>query len=128
MMSVNAKHVVLSYYSGRNHWNHWAKVRVPNDLGLRGLQELFEDRTLFSRSEVIPVLDIRKNYQSRVGEQKELVSEYLFHGVLRNPPTTAQSSTSCILGANARWGLTNEFRHSVSMVKDSPDDGVRMAC
>jgi adenine-specific DNA-methyltransferase len=119
---VDAKHVVLSYYGGRNHWNHWSKVSRPGDQGLRVISELFEDRALFSDSEVISALDIRKNYQSRVGEQKELVREYLFHGVLRKRPARYRTGHECVLAANVRWGLADEFRHTIPHAQKHVDE------
>ncbi|WPB57364.1 DNA adenine methylase [Xylophilus sp. GOD-11R] len=108
--NADCEHVVLSYYGGRNHWNHWSRVDTPTDEGLRIISSVFEDQTLFSSSEIVPTLDIRKNYQSRGGEQKALVNEYLFHGVRRvrrrrSPPDSALS-----LQANDRFGLSNIFR------------------
>lgn len=103
--AVDANHVVLSYYGGRNHWNHWSSVSEPTDQGLRELRTLFEDSNLFESSEVIPALEIRKNYQSRVGEQKELVNEYLFHGVRRTRPARKISGPLTPLAANVHWGL-----------------------
>src|SRR5205085_11794063 len=63
-----SRYVILSYYGGRNHWNHWSKKDKPTDYGLELLTQLFNDRTLFKSSISIPVLQLRQNYQSRVGE------------------------------------------------------------
>lgn len=121
---VDAKHVVLSYYGGRNHWNHWSTVSEPTDEGLREIRTLFEDRSLFASSEVVPALEIRRNYQSRVGEQKELVNEYLFHGVRLRRPVRQQSSPVPPLASNVHWGLANEFRHTPTVIHDGIDQGV----
>ncbi|WP_158214936.1 DNA adenine methylase [Herbaspirillum aquaticum] len=119
MSSVDADHVVVSYYGGRNHWNHWANVENPTDEGLHQLKELFEDRSLFKGCEIIPALEIRKNYQSRVGEQKSLVNEYLFHGIRQKIlRKTAPSLPS--LAANERWGLAPHFGH----IRPSKQNGV----
>lgn len=74
----NSKYVVMSYYSGRNHWNHWAETPEPTDEGRNHLWALFSNDILFSSTEMVPVLAIRKNYQSRIGERKTDVNEHLF--------------------------------------------------
>lgn len=116
--SVNASHVVLSYYGGRNHWNHWSNVSIPTDEGLHEIQALFEDSAIFARCEIVPALDIRQNYQSRVGEQKELVNEYLFHGVLKKRRRRKAAKSIPCLAANDRWGLTEHFCHFVPPVDE----------
>ncbi|APW41389.1 DNA adenine methylase [Rhodoferax saidenbachensis] len=118
---VDAKHVVLSYYGGRNHWNHWASVSEPTDEGLRELRALFEDTNLFTDCEVIPALGIRKNYQSRLGEQKKLVNEYLFHGVKRDLPADIRPASPPPLPANVRWGLVDDFCHTPPLGEDRID-------
>lgn len=120
--AADADHIVLSYYGGRNHWNHWSSVEEPTDRGLRELKVLFEDTELFSRCEIIPALDIRKNYQSRVGERKELVNEYLFHGVRRAQPVRQWDSALAPLSANVRWGLVDEFSHTAPLRQDEIDN------
>lgn len=119
--SADADHVVLSYYGGRNHWNHWASVDEPTDEGLHELRTLFEDTDLFAHCEVIPALEIRKNYQSRAGEQKELVNEYLFHGVKRRRPGCQRLASPPPLSANVRWGLAGEFCHTSPLGEDGLD-------
>ncbi|MCO4862855.1 DNA adenine methylase [Cupriavidus sp. WGlv3] len=111
--NVDSRYVVLSYYSGRNHWNHWSKVDKPTDQGLRELRAIFEDRTIFSDCEVVPALDVRRNYQSRVGEQKQLVNEYLFWGVKKRAMRKKAVDLSA-LGANRRFGLDDIFKHVIS--------------
>ncbi|GHC08939.1 hypothetical protein GCM10010080_25020 [Thermomonas carbonis] len=123
--NIDADHVVLSYYGGRNHWNHWASVDEPTDEGLEELRTLFDDSDLFSHSEVVPALEIRKNYQSRVGEQKGLVNEYLFHGVRRNRIARANSECVSPLVTNSRWGLVDKFVHTTAAGNDEVDQGVR---
>ena len=120
--AADADHVVLSYYGGRNHWNHWSSVEEPTDQGLRELKALFEDSDIFSRSEIIPALEIRKNYQSRVGERKELVNEYLFHGVRRAQSVRHADRALAPLSANVRWGLADEFCHTVPLREDEVDE------
>lgn len=78
--SVNARWIVLSYYGGRNHWNHWSRCETPRDEGARLLTEVFADPSLFSSHLTVPVLGTRRNYQSRVGERKHLVDEHLYVG------------------------------------------------
>lgn len=120
--AADAEHVVLSYYGGRNHWNHWSSVEEPTDQGLRELEALFEDTDLFSRCEVIPALEIRRNYQSRGGERKELVNEYLFHGIRRARAARQSDTPPAPLSANVRWGLANEFGHTVPLRQDEVDE------
>lgn len=81
---TNSRYVIMSYYGGRNHWNHWATTEEPHDEGLEVLRELFEDKELFSNSIVQSAFQIRKNYQSRIGEKKSLIDEYLFFGEKKN--------------------------------------------
>lgn len=123
--ATDAEHVVLSYYGGRNHWNHWSSVNLPTDEGLLELKSLFEDSKLFSACEVLPALEIRKNYQSRVGEQKELVNEYLFHGVKRTNAAKAAATTIPSLPANIRWKLTDHFCHTTSLSEDRGQEVIR---
>lgn len=125
--NVDADHVILSYYSGRNHWNHWSEVTVPTDEGLRQIQALFADKELFSNFEVVPALEIRKNYQSRVGEQKGLINEYLFHGTLRGRARQNGAVEVPLLAANSRWGLTDEFCHVRPAAHYPAENGVRAA-
>lgn len=119
--SVNADHIVLSYYGGRNHWNHWSSVDKPTDEGLHELRALFEEKDLFSSCEVVPALEVRRNYQSRVGEKKELVNEYLFHGVKRDRSKWQRSAPPAPLPSNIRWSLTEEFSHVRPTGDDRPD-------
>lgn len=111
--NVRADHIVLSYYGGRNHWNHWSRDKKPDDQGLKNIEKLFEDTSLFSKCEVIPALEIRKNYQSRIGEQKEFVNEYLFHGklkALKSKKKIVQNISN--LHSNDYWGISDIFCHS----------------
>lgn len=110
---VPASHVVLSYYGGRNHWNHWSSTDVPTDRGLRELSAVFKDRGLFDECEIVPVLSVRQNYQSRAGERKRLVDEYLLMGSrTRVPPALGQSPAP--LAANAALGVAEHFGHFVA--------------
>lgn len=108
--NADCEHVVLSYYGGRNHWNHWSRVETPTDEGLRIISSVFEDETLFRSAEIVPALDIRKNYQSRGGEQKELVNEYLFHGVRRARHRKVSAKSAQSLRANDLFGLSDIFK------------------
>lgn len=123
--NIDADHVVLSYYSGRNHWNHWSAVTEPTDEGFQEIRALFEDQELFSHSEVMPALEVRRNYQSRVGEQKKLVNEYLFHGVRRQRLRPNKAAQLSALAANERWKLTSEFGHTVPTLQNSVDHLLR---
>jgi adenine-specific DNA-methyltransferase len=76
----NSKYVIMSYYGGRNHWNHWSKDELPTDLGFQNISALFQDSELFVSYKAEPLFQKRKNYQSRVGEKKEYIDEYLFFG------------------------------------------------
>lgn len=116
--SADSDHVVLSYYGGRNHWNHWSTVDQPTDEGLHELRALFQETELFTACEVVPALEIRRNYQSRVGEQKALVNEYLFHGVRRQRAVGQRLLSPPALPANIRWGLADEFCHTAPLRND----------
>ncbi len=106
-------YVVLSYYNGRNHWNHWATVDQPTTEGLEKISALFADQSLFEDFEVVPALKLRQNYQSRAGEQKSLVNEYLFLG--RKKKLEQKHTGSFVpLAANERWGIHEHFGHTVS--------------
>jgi adenine-specific DNA methylase len=114
VQSVDADHIVLSYYSGRNHWNHWAAVDEPTDEGRIAIEELFADTELFETYEVVPALDVRKNYQSRSGEQKGLVNELLFYGKRTGDRKKKNNNiVADLMGlpANKRWGLCEQFGH-----------------
>jgi adenine-specific DNA methylase len=110
---VPSQHVVLSYYGGRNHWNHWSATDVPTDRGLRELSAVFRDRGLFDDCEIVPVLSVRQNYQSRAGERKRLVDEYLLMGSRTRVPGQGGQRLSP-LPANAALGIAEHFRHFVS--------------
>lgn len=71
------KYVVMSYYGGRNHWNHWSKEEEHTDVGFKILEEYFS-RDKFCSHSSSSVTKLRMNYQSRVGEKKRIVDEYLF--------------------------------------------------
>jgi adenine-specific DNA-methyltransferase len=110
---VPAPNVVLSYYGGRNHWNHWSATQEPTDRGLRELEALFRDRTVFDECEIVPVLSVRQNYQSRVGERKRFVDEYLLLG-RRSEVPPARTSPIEPLSANVAVGVGEHFGHFVS--------------
>lgn len=114
---VPARHVVLSYYGGRNHWNHWSSTDVPTDRGLRELSALFSDRGLFDECEIVPVLSVRQNYQSRAGERKRLVDEYLLMGSRTRVPQAADQGL-LPLAANASLGVAQHFGHFVAGSED----------
>jgi hypothetical protein len=105
MTDINSDWVVLSYYGGRNHWNHWSDTDVPTDEGFRILTTLFEDTDLFDWSESVPALSARLNYQSRVGERKTLIDEHLFigHRTSGKRPDTAEKRSLSPL--NQQFGL-----------------------
>jgi adenine-specific DNA methylase len=110
---IPARHVVLSYYGGRNHWNHWSATDVPTDRGLRELSALFRDRGLFDDCEIVPVLSVRQNYQSRAGERKRLVDEYLLMGSRTRVPNEG-GQRPAPLPANTALGVAEHFGHFVS--------------
>jgi adenine-specific DNA methylase len=75
-----SKYVVMSYYGGRNHWNHWSKEGELNDIGFQKISAVFKDHKLFKSYRAEKLSQKRQNYQSRVGEKKEKIEEYLFFG------------------------------------------------
>jgi hypothetical protein len=70
----------MSYYGGRNHWNHWSKDEVATDIGFQKIATLFQDLEIFKTHKAESLFQKRQNYQSRVGEKKEHIDEYLFFG------------------------------------------------
>jgi adenine-specific DNA-methyltransferase len=111
--AVPSTHVVLSYYGGRNHWNHWSATDEPTDQGLTELGALFRDRGLFDECEVVPALSVRRNYQSRVGERKSLVDEYLLLGSRTRVPAPSRGKASP-LQANVAIGVDQHFGRFVA--------------
>lgn len=75
--STDCRYVIMSYYGGRNHWNHWSKTEKPTDLGFLMLEEYFSS-SIFCGLSSTSVSKLRQNYQSRVGEKKSVIDEYLF--------------------------------------------------
>jgi adenine-specific DNA methylase len=73
-------YVVMSYYGGRNHWNHWSKGDTHKDIGFEILSEVFNESEFFCRSKSLSATQVRQNYQSRNGEQKRMIDEYFFFG------------------------------------------------
>lgn len=108
-----AENFVLSYYNGRNHWNHWSAVDTPTSEGLVRLTALFADRELFDEFEVVPALNVRRNYQSRAGERKALINEYLLMGHKRQSGCSSRK-VFVPLGANRHWGVDKIFTHTVA--------------
>lgn len=76
----HSKYVIMSYYGGRNHWNHWSKDEVATDIGFQKISSLFQDSEIFKSHKAESLFQKRQNYQSRVGEKKEHIDEYLFFG------------------------------------------------
>jgi adenine-specific DNA methylase len=72
---VPTKHVILSYFNGRNHWNDFKKE--ANGVGLNMLTEFFESELFMPGSlKIVPVE--RTNYQSYIGYTARKIDEYLF--------------------------------------------------
>jgi adenine-specific DNA methylase len=82
--SSHSKYVIMSYYGGRNHWNHWSKDEVATDIGFQKISSLFQDLEIFKTHKAESLFQKRQNYQSRVGEKKEHIDEYLFFGERQN--------------------------------------------
>jgi adenine-specific DNA-methyltransferase len=80
----HSKYVIMSYYGGRNHWNHWSKGKIVTDIGFKKISSLFQDLNIFKTHKAEPLFQKRQNYQSRVGEKKEHIDEYLFFGERQN--------------------------------------------
>jgi len=102
-----SKYVLMSYFGGRNHWNHWTKGESRVDVGRDVLTPLFEDRSLFSDYRFVSLADARQNYQSRIGEKKEYVDEYLIIGKRthkKSTPKTPQGAKK-LSDVNAHWDL-----------------------
>lgn len=106
----NSEYIVLSYFNGRNHWNHWSNVEERTENGFHKIKEVFDDTSIFAETLALPILDIRKNYQSRVGEKKENINEYLFYGKLKNTHRSHLCSTkNQLLKANIDLNLDSHF-------------------
>ncbi len=104
--SMPCKYVCMSYYGGRNHWNHWSHKNRPTDEGILTLGDFFGDSGRFRGCEVFPALQVRRNYQSRVGEKKEFVDEHFFFAEKRSRARLAQTrNTDPILQINEKLGL-----------------------
>jgi adenine-specific DNA methylase len=72
--------VILSYFSGRNHWNEFKSI--SNGTGFNNLEDLFGGPLFASNlSTVIPIK--RLNYQSYGGYKAKEIDEYLFVGTRR---------------------------------------------
>lgn len=72
---VNTNFVVLSYFSGKNHWSDF-KGEV-NDVGLNLLSDFFKSDMFEDQSfRVIPIP--RSNYQSYAGHNSRTIDEYIF--------------------------------------------------
>lgn len=78
---VSPKYIIMSYYGGRNHWNHWSKNEEAKDIGFNIIQDYFQGSKYCEHS-YSSVVKLRQNYQSRVGEKKKIVDEYLFFAKL----------------------------------------------
>jgi adenine-specific DNA-methyltransferase len=105
--STSARYVIMSYYGARNHWNHWSQVDSRGDIGFEMLQDVFSNDALFTSACSTTVLQLRQNYQSRVGERKTLVDEYLFFGQRRRKPTRIKKAGPDVLLSrlNTHFGL-----------------------
>jgi len=75
--NTNSRYIIMSYYGGRNHWNHWSQTEEPTDEGFSILSEYFNS-SLFCSHNTTSVTKLRQNYQSRAGEKKSIIDEYLF--------------------------------------------------
>jgi adenine-specific DNA-methyltransferase len=105
---ADCRYVVMSYYGGRNHWNHWSKTTHPKDHGLNLFNEYFSNRDIFQNSQTLPLLQLRKNYQSRIGEKKEMVHEYLFFAEKEKGWARVDNAARpTLLSTNERFRLTN---------------------
>lgn len=78
---VDPKYIIMSYYGGRNHWNHWSKGDELKDFGFNIIQDYFQSDRYCEHS-YSSIVKLRQNYQSRVGEKKKIIDEYLFFAKL----------------------------------------------
>ena len=109
--NTSAQYVVLSYFNGRNHWNHWSKGTGKKDQGFSILDELFSNRVLFSEYFSLSTMQKRTNYQSREGEKKSQVSEYIFWGkkASKNLSTNKKRDVQNMLLENNKLLCLQEF-------------------
>ena len=80
---VNPRYIIMSYYGGRNHWNHWSKEEVPTDTGYKIISNYFS-QDKYCQHTSTSIIKLRQNYQSRAGEKKQIIDEYLFFASLNN--------------------------------------------
>lgn len=123
-----SRYVVMSYYGGRNHWNHWSKEEVPTDNGFKYISSVFEDRSLFGNFKTESLFQKRQNYQSRAGEKKELIDEYLFWGERARTdteearPASEPDVSEGISESNRRFNL-HFFRQTMGLPERIVDEG-----
>lgn len=103
--SMPCRYVCMSYYGGRNHWNHWSNTEKPTDLGLRHLTQFFSSTERFRGCEIFPALQVRRNYQSRGGEQKSLVDEHFFFAEKRTRLAVAQTPVDRVAQVHGAFEL-----------------------
>jgi adenine-specific DNA-methyltransferase len=118
--SMPCRYVCMSYYGGRNHWNHWSRTEKTTDEGIRLLGEFFGNTTRFRGCEVFPAMQVRLNYQSRVGEKKGLVDEYFFFAEKR-PRTRHEKSrrVDTVLQTNEKLGLNRFHRYATGRFQEA---------
>jgi len=75
VQSSQCRHVVLSYFNGRNHWNTFKSG--TSNRGREELEQFFSSELFESGSLAVHPVD-RLNYQSYGGHKALEVSEYLF--------------------------------------------------
>jgi adenine-specific DNA-methyltransferase len=108
IINSNSKYVIMSYYGGRNHWNHWSKDEEPNDIGFNKIINLFQDKDIFDKHIAEPLFQKRQNYQSRSGEKKEAIDEYLFFGERKDG---AEKKSKIINNANKNLSLSQQNKN-----------------
>ncbi len=80
IINTDCKYVVMSYYGGKNHWNHWESNEDKCDYGFNEISKIFQNKDIFKYSKSEKTFKVRQNFQSRIGEQKQMIDEYLFFG------------------------------------------------
>ncbi|MFW6008555.1 MAG: DNA adenine methylase, partial [archaeon] len=79
--SIDAKHIILSYYDENNHWNHG-----KNEISYKGrkvIKNIFREMNDIKSFDKEPYKIDRQNYQSRNGHKKKIVDELLFYAKKR---------------------------------------------
>lgn len=108
IINTECKYVVMSYYGGKNHWNNWSKKEEKCDFGFNEINKIFQNKDIFKYSKSEETFKVRQNFQSRIGEQKQMIDEYLFFGEKKqfNPTKEVTLNDSNLAENNKKFNLS----------------------